>query len=224
MEAQACYPPPMPNLIFILLISLAPLVSFSSSSKHESLISEIQKAWNQTKTYQADFEQTVLSKTLGAKEVTQGRMFVKKPLRLRWQTSDQKAVQILSGKEFWQIKSIRRGKQTQVDHYSDISRLGDLGALTFLADEIDIRKSYKYKVLTETSSQVTLALHSKTGGRETILAEILKPSYLLAALKLESVDSETRITFKNVQTDARLEDSLFQYQSKPQDTVHHHVR
>jgi len=188
------------------------------------LISEIQKAWNQTKNYQADFEQTVLSKTLGTKEVTLGKIFVQKPLRLRWETSDQKTVQILSGKEFWQIKSVRRGKQTQVDHYSDISRLADLGALTFLADHIDIRKTYKYKVLTETPSQVILALHSKTGSRETILAEILKPSYLLAALKLETVDSETRITFKNMQTDARLEDSLFQYQTKPQDTVHHHLR
>lgn len=214
----------MQNLLTVSFLFWFTSASFCSPQKHEALISEIQKAWNQTRTYQADFEQTVISKTLGSQEITEGKMSVQKPLRLRWETSDKKTIQILSGKEFWQIRSVRRGKQTQVDHYGDISRLADLGALTFLADQINIRKSYKYKVLSETPSRVFLALTSKTGGRETILAEILKPSYLLAALKLETVDSETRITFKNVQTDAQLEDSLFQYHAKPQDTVHHHMR
>lgn len=209
---------------FSLLGFLALPVSFSSPQAEETLISQIQQSWNKTKTYQAEFEQIVVSKTLGTREESRGKFSVQKPLRLRWETADGKLIQILSGKEFWQVKTVGRRKHTQVDHYSDISRLTDLGTLTFLSNQVDIRKSYKYKVLSDSPTQVLLALTPRTSSRETLLAEILKPSYLLAALKIESVDSETRIAFKNIQTGVPLEDSLFRYQEKPQDTVHHHVR
>ena len=174
--------------------------------------------------YQAEFKQVIKSKTLGTQEESEGRFFVVKPGKLRWEPAVGGTTQILNGNEFWQLRQSKRRKQTQVDHYSDISSLIDLRSLTFLSGKITIKKSYKYKILKSDSISVFLALSPITGKGDTILAEILKPSYLLGALKMESPESETRIDFKNIQTNVSLKDSLFTYQPTPQDIVHHHQR
>jgi len=208
----------------IVFVALNATVLRSAPAKESIEIDSIQKAWDQVTSYQAEFKQVVKSKTLGTQEESEGRFFVVKPGKLRWETADGNQTQILNGNEFWQLRQSKRRKQTQVDHYSDISSLVDLRSLTFLSGKINLKKSYKYKVLKDDSASVFLALSPLAGGGETILAEILKPSYLLGALKMESPESETRIDFKNIQTNVSLKDSLFTYQPSPQDTVNHHQR
>lgn len=211
-----------PFILFLILGAFPPL--HSAPSKEAATIDSIQKAWDQVSSYQAEFKQVIKSKTLGTQEGSEGRFFVVKPGKLRWEPSVGGTIQILNGNEFWQLRQSKRRKQTQVDHYADISKLVDLRSLTFLSGKINIRKSYKYKILKDDSSSVFLALSPLEGVGDTILAEILKPSYLLGALKLESPESETRIDFKNIQTNVSLKDSLFTYQPSPQDIVHHHQR
>jgi outer membrane lipoprotein-sorting protein len=210
------------NLIFLLVLIASPLQS--APSKESSTIDLIQKAWDEVSSYQAEFKQVIKSKTLGTHEESEGRFFVVKPGKLRWEPSVSGTTQILNGNEFWQIRQSKRRKQTQVDHYSDISSLIDLRSLTFLSGKINIKKSHKYRILKNDSTSVFLALSPLASKGDTILAEILKPSYLLGALKLESPESETRIEFKNIQTNVSLKDSLFTYQPNPQDIVHHHQR
>ncbi|MFM8270394.1 MAG: LolA family protein [Pseudomonadota bacterium] len=196
----------------------------SASSKEPPVIDSIQSAWEQITSYQAEFKQVIKAKTLGTEETTQGRIFVVKPHKLRWEPSSGGTTQILNGNEFWQLRQSKRRKQIQVDHYANISNLVDLSALTFLSGKINLKKSYKYSILRDDSTLVLVALLPLNGSRETILAEILKPSYLLGALKMESPESETRIDFKKIQTNVSLKDSLFIYQPTPQDTVHEHQR
>lgn len=190
------------------------------------IIDPIQKAWSETKSYRADFQQIVVSKTLGTKEESRGTLFVKKPLKLRWETtsggSSKPSLQILNGTQFWQVKPHKRKKVVYVDHYSNISKLINLGALTFLAGNSDLKKSYQYKVLQNTPKNVILALSPRGQNQDTILAEFLKPGYVLGALKQESLESETQITFQNVQTNLSLEEALFNYKADPQDIVVNH--
>lgn len=206
--------------LFLFLISH--LVFSANKPKDDSvLVDSVQKGWDQIKSYQAEFHQTVLSKNLGTREETHGTLYVQKPLKLRWESKTDGSVQILNGKELWQIRTSKRRKQTQVEHYRDVSSLVDLGALSFLASQIQIKKSYKYRILQDGAGSVLMALSAKSGPQETVLAEILKPSYLLGALKLESSGSETRIEFKNTKMNVSLQDSLFTYQPAPEDIVHH---
>ena len=216
----------MKFLFVCALFFLAPPNSIASKkpSHSDATIEEVQRAWDQIKSYQADFHQIIRSKTLGTQEETQGTLSVLKPLKLRWECPLNGTLQILNGKELWQIKKSKRKKRLQVEHYPDISQQIDLRTLTFLADQANIVNSYKYRVLSSTNERLILALVPKTGGEETLLAEILKPGYLLGALKMESSGSETRITFKNIRTNIPLKDAWFKYQAGPEDVVHEHKR
>ncbi|NBW98378.1 outer membrane lipoprotein carrier protein LolA [bacterium] len=213
-------------LFVCALFFLGHLNSIASNppSPSDATIEEVQRAWDQIKSYQADFHQIIRSKTLGTQEETQGTLSVLKPLKLRWECPLSGTLQILNGKELWQIKKSKRRKRLQVEHYTDISQQIDLRTLTFLADQANIVNSYKYQVLSSSKDRLVLALMPKTGGEETLLAEILKPGYLLGALKMESSGSETRITFKNIRTNIPLKDSWFKYQASPDDVVHEHKR
>lgn len=212
------------NFIFILFFLG---VSFSSSSvclstpNSSHLIDSIQSQWDKVQSYQADFKQTIVSKTLGTREESQGTLQVKKPRKLRWESlSPQKSTQILNENELWQIRQNRRRKTTQVEYYSNISKVLDARSLAFLSGSINIKKSYKYRVLSDGPQKVLLALSPLAGGDETYLAEILKPGYYLGALKMESPESESRIEFSNIQTNVPLSDSLFQFEPGPKDIVH----
>lgn len=213
------------KLIFFAFILLVSSANGSKAPTDDSrIIDSIQAAWDNIKSYQADFKQVIKSKTFGTQEESQGKVSVVKPLKLRWEPSDGSSTQILNGNEFWQLRHSKRRKQTQVDHYSDISQLVDLRSLTFISGKINIKKAYKYKILRSDPKSVLLALSPLVGTGDTILAEILKPSYLLGALKMEGPQSETRIDFNNIQTNVSLEESLFTYQAGPQDIVHQHQR
>lgn len=213
------------NLFFIFLVLFFPAHRALTVSPSESaVVDSIQAAWDQIRSYQADFKQVIKSKTFGTEEETQGKIFVVKPLKLRWEPTNGGATQILNGNEFWQLRLSKRRKRNEVDHYSDITHLVDLRSLSFLSGKVNIKKSYKYRVLRNDSNSLLVALSAVSGGGDTLLAEILKPSYLLGALKMENPQSETRIDFKNIQTNVPLEGSLFKYQANPQDIVHEHQR
>jgi outer membrane lipoprotein-sorting protein len=202
-----------------LFLFLSSTSGFSAGAPTDTLINSIQVAWDKISSYEAEFHQTVTSKGLGTREETQGTLQVQKPLKLRWETPAQNSIQILNGSQLWQIRKSKRRKTTQVDHYRDISKLVDARSLSFLSGKISIKKSYKYKILADSPKSVLLALTPLSGGLETYLAEILKPSYSLGALKIESPESETRIVFSNVRANVSLPESLFQYEPGPQDVV-----
>ena len=214
----------MKRFILFIFVSTFALANTPKSSNESQTIDAIQSAWDKVKSYQAEFEQVVVSKNLGSKDHSSGTLYVQKPGKLRWETSDSFSIQILNGKELWQIQKSKRRKNAQVDHYEDVSGLLDLGALSFLSSQVSIKKSYQYKILSSVNEKVVLALSPRSGKGETVLAEILKPSYLLGALKLENSGSETRVSFKNIKTNVALQDSLFLFQQGPEDSVQHHKR
>lgn len=202
--------------------SLLLVLAFLSIACWADVVDLIQAAWSKTQTYRADFHQTITSKTLGTREETKGVLTVKKPLQLRWETSTTGQIQILNKDQFWLIKPHKRKKVRYVDHYGQVSKKVHLGALNFLAGAGELKKSYQYKVLQNTPKIVILALSPRGQSQETILAEFLKPSYLLGALQQENLESETQIKFQNVQTNLSLDKELFEYRPHPQDVVVNH--
>lgn len=201
---------------FIFFLFLSPSLCFCD------VVDSIQAAWSQSKTYRAEFHQTITSKTLGTREESKGTLTVKKPLKLRWEESSTGQIQILNGDDFWQIKPHKRKKLRYVDHYSNVSKKIQLGALNFLAGKGELKKTYQYKVLQNTPKIVILALSPKGQTEETILAEFLKPSYLLGALQQENLESETQIKFQNIKTNVSLNEALFKYQPETKDVVVNH--
>jgi len=184
------------------------------------VLDKLQTSWNQTKSYTAQFQQTIYSKKLHTKEVTSGTIFVSKPGKIRWEIPSQKTVQILNGTRLTQIKENRRRKSLVVDVYKDVSKSVDLKTLAFLAGTALFKETYQSVLGGEDTEKIELKFTSKTTPDERYLAEIDKKSYFLRALTTETADSKVRIEFSNTELNTVVDPSLFEYKPKPKDIVH----
>lgn len=203
--------------VYSLILFGAP----KAETKANSAIDEVQASWDKTLTYQADFKQTVRSKRLGTNQESTGKIWVKKPGKLRWQDDTAGATQILNGKKLWNIQENRRRKKNIVDVYADVSGQFDTKAFDFLAGKIDFKKSYRASIVKNEKDGLVLKLAPLTGEPgESYLAEIIKPSYVLRALTTESADSHAKIEFSQIKTGMELSDTEFEYVPKSTDTVH----
>lgn len=202
-------------LYFVLTLFAAP---------NESTLQTVQNKWDETKTYQADFKQTIFSKRLGTKEETKGVVSISRPGKLRWEAETDRMLQILNGKKFFHIHLPKRRRAATVDIYEDIAKKADIRFLSFLSGKTEFRKAYQVDITKETAALVELKLVPKDApkGRrdsETYIAEFDKKGYVLAALTTESPESRVRIEFSNIQVNGDLKDDLFDYKPAPEDMV-----
>lgn len=214
----------MRALILCLLVSYGASAGGSKSPKdpHQvatKAVNSLQKSWDKTKTFSAQFKQVVFAKRLGTREESSGKVLIDKPSKLRWE-SEAEGTQILNKKALTVItENKRRGTRT-VDIYPNAAKAVDSLIFRFLSGETKFKKIYNYKYLGENSRTVTLKFTPKKDRKETLVAEFDKERYLLQTLTSETPDSRVRIEFRGIQTNEKLDDKLFEYQKKKDDIVH----
>lgn len=201
-----------------LLFSLS-LIAFASAPTDKTLES-VQNKWDETKSYQADFKQTIFNKRLGTKEEATGSMSISRPGKIRWDSMTDRTLQILNGKKLYDVHFPKRRKANIVNIYEDITKKADIRPLAFLSGKATFRKSYHVDILKESKGSVDIKLVPKdVPGGETYIAEFDKNSYLLAALTTETAESRVRIEFSNIKANVDLKDDVFEYKPSPLDVV-----
>jgi chaperone LolA len=190
----------------------------SHASDSDKALAKLQEAWDETKSYQADFTQTVKSKGSGLDEdPSSGTLSVVKPNKLRWEDKTSKASQILNGKQHWEIAENVRRKSRTVTHRADVSGLMARSALAILVGAGKFKDFYNVKLLSQDSKKATLQLIPKTDASETLIAEIDKNGYVLRSLTTDSADSKVVVEFKNIQRNTKFPDKLFEYEKRDGD-------
>jgi len=205
-------------------LTLFKLLAFVLPALHAAPISDtvskLQKSWDDAKTYQAQFKQTISSKVMGTKDENSGEITVSKPDRLKWESKTEGNTQILNGKKLVNIQENKRRKNRTVDIYTDVRKRVGGTALGFLAGRAKFADLYNVKVLSETPKIVELKLSPKKEGGDPMVVEVNKSNYLLAALTTENQESKVRIEFSNIKTNVKLDENLFEFKSQPNDVVH----
>jgi outer membrane lipoprotein-sorting protein len=180
--------------------------------------------WKNVRTYQANFTQEVISKTMpgSSPETTQGTIFLARPNQLRWEIKVENQppeVQILANNELKYIHRNRRGT-TLVDVYKNVSKAPGSKPLSFLMGKAQLDTLYKVKVIGETDKQVTLELKPKEAGlKETYIAEIDKRGYFLLSLTTDTTESKVVMKFSDPKLNIALDEKLFKYEPKSDDVV-----
>lgn len=196
------------------------LTALWASAASEKMVQSVQNKWDETKSYQADFKQTIFSKRLGTKDEATGSVSISRPGKIRWEATTDRTLQILNGKKFFHVHLPKRRKANVVDIYEDINKRADTRPLSFLAGKVAFRKTYNVEMMKDSPSTVTLKLVPKDApGAETYIAEFDKNSYLLAALTTETSDTRVRIEFSNIKANVDLKDADFDYKPSPTDVV-----
>lgn len=211
------------------LFVFSALVFAAPSNPHlDDILTKVQKAWDETASYQCQFVQQVTSKALGTKDDSEGVISVLKPNRLRWEVPGDGSVQILNGKKFTSLRKNRRRGTTTVDIYQDASKSVDTKALQFLSGHVRFRELYEITLLSETDKKVELKFTPKGDASESYIAEIDKASYFLVSLTTESLESTVRTEFRcpsnlrDSKANPKLEQSLFEYKPGSKDVIHTH--
>lgn len=207
-----------------LLLSLS-LIGCTSASALQKLdatpqpsVEALQLNWDTTKSFQADFVQTVKSKGLGMdEEPSSGTVSVVKPGRLRWEDKTNHVTQILNEGKYWEIAENKRRKSRTVTHTPDVS--GELSNTAFqvLAGTGKFVEFFRVKLIKETPKEAVLELIPKTKTNETLIAKIDKKGYVLRSLTTNSQDSQVVVTFSNIRRNTDLGDSLFSYEKQEND-------
>lgn len=71
------------------------------------VVADVQKFYNQTKQYQAIFRQTYTNKAFGQKTVKDGKVYIKKPGKMRWEYKGKKGLRSLfvsDGTNAWMVE------------------------------------------------------------------------------------------------------------------------
>jgi chaperone LolA len=202
--------------IALLILSWACLSGAASDS--ESALAKLQASWDETKSYSADFTQTVKSKGTGMDEdPSSGTLSVVKPNKLRWEDKTAHTTQILNGKQHWEISENVRRKSRTVTHRPDVSALMARSALAILAGAGKFKDFYKVKLVSQNAKEAVLELIPKTDASETLIAKIDKNGYVLRSLTTDSADSKVIVEFHNIQRGAKFGDKLFEYEKREND-------
>lgn len=203
---------------FLISSTLISATAIKKQTPSVQALSDFQTAWDKIKTYTASFKQKTTS--LGYEEVlTEGRIYIKKPEKIRWDSVTDDTIQILNGKNFCQIQENKKRGNRTIDIFSDFDARVSKPFL-FLTGKAQFTSLYKPKLLKSDPKTMELELAPLKKVGETLIAEIDKESYLLRSLAIEDSTSKVRIEFLNVETNPELDDAFFEYQKRTHDVVH----
>ena len=196
------------------------LLTFSALSiPPEQVVQKLQQSWDNTLTFQAKFKQVIQSKRLGTREENTGKVTIKKPGHLLWDSTSERIQQILNDNRLVVIQANLSKNNRSVDIFKDISGQISKGPLRFLSGKNKLKDSYQIKLLEEKKDRHVINLIPLTPDSEQLVAEVLKSSYLLVALISENSESRVRLDFSDIQTNRTVKDALFQYQKEEKDIV-----
>ncbi len=196
-------------LVFIL--SALAFLAHSAPPSDASL-DALQSAWDETKSYRADFTQSVHSKAAALEEdAARGTITVVKPDKLRWEDTTNNTTQLLNGEDYWEITSNPRRKSRTVTHTPKVSAMVGKTALAILTGRGKFKEFYRVKLLEDSPAEARLQLKPKAGGAETLIAKIDKKGYVLRSLTTDSPDSKVVVEFTNIQRNSTFPEKLFCY-------------
>jgi len=213
---------PSRPLVFYLLFHISLIASPGTQSKNlaNEIMIKFQKKFEATKSFEAQFVQTVFSKAFGTSDISKGTVYVLKPNRFRWESTSEGSIQIINGKKMTYIQPKARNNRTVVTIYEDFTKQADPKFLEFLTGKIKLKAHYRWSLVKNKKASVVVKLTPQKKGAETYIAEIDKTRYFLTALGTDSADAKTDVVFSQVRLNSDPEPKLFEYQIKSDDIVH----
>jgi len=165
----------------------------------------VEENYENTKDLEATFIQESHIKTMDTVEKSEGKLYIKKPGKMRWDYKRPKRQEILiEGKTIWIYNPDE--KHVIKSPLSD-PKSGFLSGVGRLRDEFEIS-------LSKVSGGYLLRLIPKAqkGTIETILLEILPTDYTIQRFSLIDIyGNKTTITLKDIKINKGLSDSIFHF-------------
>jgi outer membrane lipoprotein carrier protein len=200
------------SLAFALSWCLRP--GLARAERLDDVLKEMKKAGDRLQTLTADFQQTDFDFILKDQETSRGKLYLKVPGRLRWETEGPRA-KVLTVKDG--LARLYNPTANQVNEFEQ-GKGGRTGAdllVGFGKSNEKIRENYDVSLVDETSDDVVLSLVPKPGSSASIFERIeltleKKTWTPVKSVFYESNRDHTEIAFENVVVNGPVANSVFQ--------------
>ena len=176
-----------------------------------TIVKRLQARYDSTKGFRADFTQEVESATLGQKVESRGKVFFKKPGRMRWEfTSEPQQLLVSDGKFFWFYQPAE--KQVLKTPFQHALRSNT--PASFLTGVGRVDQDFTVTLQGETKQIYNLRLTPKQDPEAIGLMDLevdAKTFDILQATIIDPLGNTTRVRFTNINRKIPLEDNLFRF-------------
>ncbi len=198
--------------IFItLLLSflLLPALSTAEEMDKDKAVANLQHAYGKITSIEADFTQEAFTKSLGRAQTSEGKVYFKKPGKMRWAYKKPSNDEIVSdGRTVW----LFQGDLNQVIE-RPVEEAASLAA-DFLSGIGDLKKDFDIESSTGTKDGFRIVLRPKAQqpNVKRITLEVNGGSLLVEKTIVEDLfGNETRVKLSNIKVNPPLKDSLFEF-------------
>lgn len=160
---------------------------------------------------EAEFRQEVRSKAgLGGGGVTDGKVFFKRPGKMRWIYSETGDEIISNGKILWFF---------QPELNQAVERPSDAGitiATDFLSGIEGVGRDFNISIRQAIDGFYALSLEPKkaTENIKSVIIQVDKKDFLIKKTVVsDHLNNETTVEFKNIKTDAKIRDDFFEFKA-----------
>lgn len=180
----------------------------------DEVIDGVQEGYERTGNFQADFVQTSFLKTIKKKQISKGRVFIKKPGMMRWEYEEpEKQIIVSDGKVIWLY--VPADKQVMM---SNAGNAGDSHALNiFLSGSGRLRDTFKIEFEPETADshdQYLLRLIPKKSqpGMTRLVIGVNKEDFKIETSIVHDIyGNQTTVNFSNIDINKGLSEDLFHF-------------
>ena len=176
----------------------------------QTVVKKLQARYDSTKGFRADFTQEVESATLAQKVEAHGKVFFKKPGRMRWEFIDPEQLLVSDGKFFW----LYQPKENQVIKTPFAQAFRSSSPASFLLGVGRITKDFTPSLLAQNEQTYTLRLTPKKDPEAIGLLDLgidAKTFDIVQATIIDPLGNTTRVKFSNIDRKSPFDESLFRF-------------
>lgn len=194
--------------LFALMLVLIPAASGAEELKE--VLSKLQERYESVTTLQSDFSQEVSSRGMGRPETARGKVWFKKPGKMRWEYSKPAGDLIVGdGKTVWIYQpDLNQAIEKEID--AAASRM----ATDFLSGVGDLEKEFEARLADSKGDawRIVLTPRKESPNVKSLSLEVDKKSFLIKRTAVtDHFGTETRVDFTETSVNSPAPDSLFSF-------------
>lgn len=195
-------------LFMVCFFALLPMVS--SAADVDGIVAGLQARYETVTSLGADFTQEVFSKTSNKPFTSTGKVFFKKPGKMRWQYAGENKDELISdGKTVWFFQSdLNQVMERKVD--SSMSGI----STDFLSGIGSLKGNFNVKLATPSPDAHRLELtprQSQPNVKRIFITIDVKTGIVVKTSVEDPLGTLTEVSFRNVKLNPALKDSFFDF-------------
>ena len=194
------------SVVLCIGVGFAYGASSDLSIKDRAVIDGLQAKYESMGSLSANFTEEVFYETVNQSGVATGRVYLKRPGKMRWNYIEPEAEEVVSdGKTFW----VYQPDLNQVIITPAEGGHASGAMVDFLAEMVDIESKFKVKVLKETEVELTPKSPDESLKRLTLTFD--EDFVIVKAVVKDTFGGRTTISFRDVLVNPKLSDNLFTF-------------